>query len=407
MRIRYQQGDPCNEGGRPDRWSTLIDFVCDSEDTGPIHIANENCVALFTWNTPDACAQPAKVLPMKNHTCTARHSSVGGFIDLQSLVRADSETPYAVPGPAGSTFRMNICGAARETSCGSDTGICLESKHHTHKVAPPSSHLVWDEGVLAMLFEGGDDCALASDDHPRKMKAIIHFVCPSAGFGRDAPQFVSQSADDCEYRFVWPTELACPFVLQCALLDEQEQFNLAPLSTRSHRARNIIDPNHDYYLSVCRPLEPRQPYLTMPPNAAIVRVAANPKQVESLGHTFLEPLVSFEHQQSVQLLYVNGSQCEWNRGQLNRARIQFECDYSQDAGEPVLVDIDQAECIYVFRWRTNLVCAGAADSQQINPRGNCSFRIPQRGITLDLSALAAKSPYKVSWRLGSVSCRIY
>ncbi|OQR69867.1 cation-independent mannose-6-phosphate receptor-like [Tropilaelaps mercedesae] len=397
VRIRYRNGDQCSEGLPPSvvsRWSTLIDFVCDHQDSGPVHMTNEKCEARFAWHTPHACPQSRELHPAKNQTCTAVHP-VGNttVIDLHSLVRADSESPYAVHGPAGGMFKLNICGAARETSCGADTGICFENRHEVHKIAPPSSHLVWDEGVLAMVFEGGDSCGLASEDQPRKMRAIIHFVCPSASFGRDAPQFVSQSPDDCEYRFVWPTELACLNVLRCAHNEEQELFDLSPLSARSHRARNILDTGYEYYVSVCRPLEPQRPYLSMPPNAAIVRVATNSRQAESLGHAFLEPFTDF--QQSLSLLYVNGSRCEWDSAQLNKARISFECDYAQDAGEPVLVDIDQAECLYVFRWRTNLVCAGSADAHQVNPRRNCKFPVLQRGISLDLALLAKKSPYQI------------
>ncbi|XP_003746600.1 cation-independent mannose-6-phosphate receptor [Galendromus occidentalis] len=395
VKASFLNGDPCPEGGKDAKWSTSITFGCTENEDSLVHFSTQGCTVYFMWRTRDACPMSSETKPVENRTCTTIHPASNQTIDLQSLVRADTVSPYRIRGPNGSEFKLNICGKARQTSCGEDTGICLEKKNESaHKVAPPSTKLIWDDGVLAMVFTGGDRCGLLTGDREQNMSAIIHFVCPSAGYGTEAPTFVSQSRDDCEHRFVWPTELVCHQVLQCVHYEEGETYDLSALSSRAHSVHNIIDPGYQYFISVCRPLEPIRPYTSMHPNAAAVRVAVNTKHVESLGHVLLEPFTDFQN--AITLIYINGSQCEYDEKQLNKARIIFECDYSQDAGEPVLIDIDKDECIYLFRWRTNLVCPGAGDLAIIDPRREkCKFEIPQRGLTIDLTALSRKSPYQI------------
>lgn len=361
-----------------------------------MHYSTEKCVQYFMWTTRYACPEDTTSRPAENKTCTAINPATNQTINLQSLSKADTESPYRIKGPHGSEIELNICGKARGTSCGGDDiGICsTEAKIRAMKVAQPSTKLIWDDGVLAMVFTGGERCGHLGSHQEQNKSAIIHFVCPSAGYGTEAPMFVSQSRDDCEYRFVWPTELVCHQVLQCAHNEDGETYDLSALSSRAHAVHNIIDPGYQYFISVCRPLDPMRNYVNMHPNAAAVRVPINQHdQVESLGHVLLEPFTDFHN--AITLIYINGSKCEYDKKQNNKARIIFECDYSQDAGEPVLVDIDNAECIYLFRWRTNLVCPGAGDFYTINPKEKCKFEIPQRGVTLDLTALSRKSPYQV------------
>ncbi|KAG0412944.1 hypothetical protein HPB47_009913, partial [Ixodes persulcatus] len=394
--------------------STVITFVCDhsaSGRQGPAFVSeSEECTYAFEWRTSLACP------PIVESECSVQLDNDGGMVDLSPL--SNPRENYIVSGPDRSKYVLNvcrsvvyspeqefdltplksaqpynvtfkddayslsICGPLPDNLCGPGAGVCLRKAGGGGAVSLglANADIHFREGVMFLEYTEGDTCPGGAG----KRSSVVQFACAMAGYSHLGPQLV-HVASDCTYYFIWHTERACRRVLHCTVEEGTERFDLSSLtkSTGRHTVRNMVDPGYVYYINVCRPLHAVAPYHTLA-NAGLVRVSRMTGAVESLGEVFMEPFNDF--QGHVTLLYVNGSQCSFNTSAYNKARVIFVCDPSTTAEEPILLDIDEENCVFVFEWRTNLVCP-EIDRKAV-PSAGCVFSIPQHGLSFDLSKLA-------------------
>ncbi|XP_064475457.1 cation-independent mannose-6-phosphate receptor-like [Ornithodoros turicata] len=386
IKLRYSLGDRCDQGSSPRgtaKWETIIEFECDP--TAQVGIPEllglqDKCVYNVKWRTVYACPMAQDSI---HDQCSALHPLTGEAIDLSSLKRT---TPYTYRSSSSEVYKLSICGPLSESACGTDVGVCLEDRRPgaQHNLGLANNQLHFRDGVMFLNYSGGDACPVAVGG---RRSSLIQFVCSSAGYSHLGPQLIHVQ-NDCTYYFVWHTELACQNVLHCAVKEGGLQFDLSPLILSSGRytALNVDHPGYVYYINVCRPLSPVHPYHHLP-SAGIIRVSEDGKTVESLGSVPMEPFNDF--QGHVSLLYVNGSRCASNENTSNKARIIFICDPSSSVEQPSLVDIDADECIFLFEWRTSLVCPHRADVPDGTDK-DCSLAVHQHGLRFDLAQLQNK-----------------
>ncbi|CAN7984751.1 unnamed protein product [Ixodes pacificus] len=374
--LKYSSGDYCNSG-MTTRLETVIEFICDKNIHAgyPTFERVDKCTTYFQWRTTFACSMKDDIV-FRN--CTALHPLTEQEFDLTPLKSAQ---PYNVTFK-DDAYSLSICGPLPDNLCGPGAGVCLRKAGGGGVVSLglANADIHFREGVMFLEYTEGDTCPGGAG----KRSSVVQFACAMAGYSHLGPQLV-HVASDCTYYFIWHTERACRRVLHCTVEEGTERFDLSSLtkSTGRHTVRNMVDPGYVYYINVCRPLHAVAPYHTLA-NAGLVRVSRMSGAVESLGEVFMEPFNDF--QGHVTLLYVNGSRCSFNTSAYNKARVIFVCDPSTTAEEPILLDIDEENCVFVFEWRTNLVCP-EIDRKAV-PSAGCVFSIPQHGLSFDLSKLA-------------------
>ncbi|XP_050026519.2 cation-independent mannose-6-phosphate receptor [Dermacentor andersoni] len=384
VKIKYTSGDICqtrSSRSSPVRMQTVIEFECDKNIKAgyPILLREERCTYYFQWRTAYACPMAEDAV---YDNCTVVHPLTNEEFDL-SVLR--SLYPVNVTHD-GITYSMSVCGSLPADLCGPGAGMCAMDNKTGKVVSLGKSnghiHLMTD-GVMFLKYSDGDKCPSDLFLSSARRSSVIQFMCASAGRSHLGPQLLHVDSS-CTYYFVWYTERACRRVLHCVVEEGTEQYDLSPLikSTGRHTVLNLVDPGYTYYINVCQPVHAVAPY-HMLSNAGLIRTSKTTGSVESLGEVFMEPFNDFEGH--VTLLYVNGSQCAYNSSASNRARVIFICDPSTTVEEPVLLDIDKENCLYIFEWRTNLVCPEV--NKKAVPTENCTFSIPQHGLSFDLSAL--------------------
>ncbi|XP_037281587.2 lysosomal enzyme receptor protein [Rhipicephalus microplus] len=384
VKIKYTSGDICHtrsSRSQPVRMQTVIEFECDKSIKAgyPILLREERCTYYFQWRTAYACPMTEDAV---YDDCKVLHPLTNEEFDMSAL---RSVFPVNV-SQDGYTYFLNVCGSLPADLCGKRAGLCaMDNK--TGKVvnlglASNQIHLMHD-GVMYLKYDEGDWCPNALLQPYTRRSTMIQFVCASAGRSHLGPQLLHVDSN-CAYYFVWYTERACRRVLHCVVDEGKEQYDLSPLikSAGRHTVLNLVDPGYIYYINVCQPVHAVAPY-HMLANAGLIRTSKTTGSVESLGEVFMEPFNDFEGR--VTLLYVNGSQCAYNSSMSNRARVIFVCDPSTTVEEPTLLDIDKESCVYIFEWRTNLVCPEI--NKKAVPTEECTFSIPQHGLSFDLSAL--------------------
>ncbi|CAN7989555.1 unnamed protein product, partial [Ixodes hexagonus] len=380
--LKYPSGDYCNQRGsrgKVQRMETVIEFICDKsiQAGSPTFDREDRCTVYFQWRTTFACSMKDDIV---YRNCTALHPLTGREYDLTPL---KSDQAYNVTFKDDS-YSLSICGPLPDNLCGPGAGMCLRKAEggRAMSLGRANADIHFREGVMFLEYTEGELCPGGAV----RRSSVVQFACAMAGYSHLGPQLVHVDSD-CTYYFIWHTERACSRVLHCTVEEGTERYDLSSLtkSTGRHTVRNMVDPGHVYYINVCRPLHAVAPYHTLA-NAGLVRVSKTTNGVESLGEVFMEPFNDF--QGHVTLLYVNGSQCSFNTAMYNKARVIFVCDPATTAEEPVLLDIDKENCVFIFEWRTNLVCPEI--DRRTTPSSDCVFSIPQHGLTFDLSKLAQR-----------------
>lgn len=383
VKIKYTSGDICNvrsSRSLPVRMQTVIEFQCDHSIKGgyPILLREEGCTYYFQWRTVYACPMAEESV---YDNCTVLHPLTNEEFDLSVL---KSSLPVSVRDN-GVTYFMSVCGPLPDGLCGSGAGMCLKqgSSNKSLSLGKANGKVHFSDGVMFLKYQDGDPCFSLSSSSAARRSSVIQFACASAGRSHLGPELLHID-NGCTYYFVWYTERACRRVLHCVVDEGTEQYDLSPLikSTGRHAVLNLRDPGYTYYINVCQPVHAVAPY-HMLANAGLIRLSKTTSSVESLGEVFTEPFNDFEGH--VTLLYVNGSQCAYNTSMSNKARVIFVCDPSTTVEEPVLLDIDKENCLYIFEWRTNLVCPEV--NRKVVPGEQCVFNIPQHGLSFDLSGL--------------------
>lgn len=389
VKIKYVSGDICQRKRSPRsppmRMQTVIEFECDRNNRAgyPILLREEGCTYYFQWRTAYACPMAEDAV---YDNCTVVHPITGEEFDLSVLRTA---SPVNVTS-GKDTYSMRVCGPLPQDLCGPGSGMCLKdgASGRTVSLGKASGQVHFKEGVIFLEYTDGDACPGRPS---QRRRSVIQFGCSSAGRAHLGPQLI-HADNDCVYYFAWQTERACRRVLHCIVEEGAEQYDLSPLiaARGRHTVVNLVDPGYTYYINVCQPVRAVAPY-HMLANAGLVRFSKDTGSVESLGEVFMEPFNDFEGH--VTLLYVNGSQCAYNASVSNRARVIFVCDPSTTVEEPLLLDIDKESCLYIFEWRTNLVCPGI--DRKAVPSEQCVFSIPQHGLSFDLSRLKSSGDSSV------------
>ncbi|EEC20270.1 mannose-6-phosphate/insulin receptor type II, putative [Ixodes scapularis] len=308
--------------GMTARLETVIEFICDKNIRVCTIDLVSDCTTYFQWRTTFACSMKDDIV-FRN--CTALHPLTGEEFDLTPLKSAQ---PYNVTFK-DDAYSLSICGPLPDNLCGPGAGEAGGGGAVSLGLANADIH--FREGVMFLEYTEGDTCPGGAG----KRSSVVQFACAMAGYSHLGPQLV-HVASDCTYYFIWHTERACRRVLHCTVEEGTERFDLSSLtkSTGRHTVRNMVDPGYVYYINVCRPLHAVAPYHTLA-NAGLVRVSRTTGAVEE---------------------------------------------------EPILLDIDEENCVFVFEWRTNLVCP-EVDRKAV-PSAGCTFSIPQHGLSFDLSKLA-------------------
>ncbi|KAH6927576.1 hypothetical protein HPB50_005693 [Hyalomma asiaticum] len=334
VKIKYTSGDICqtrSSRSQPVRMQTVIEFQCDKNIKAgyPMLLREDRCTYYFQWRTAYACPMAEDAV---YDNCKVFHPFTNEEYDMSSL---RSALPVNITRD-GTTYFMNVCGSLPADLCGPGAGMCLMDGASGKLVnlgkASGQIHLMPD-GVMYVKYDGGDWCDPRLAPAKRR-SSMIQFVCASAGRSHMGPQLLYVDSG-CAYYFVWYTERACRRVLHCVADEGTEKYDLSPLikSAGRHAVLNLVDPGYTYYINVCHPVNAEAPH-HMLSNAGLIRTSKTTGSTEE---------------------------------------------------QPVLLDIDKEDCVYIFEWKTNLVCPEI--NKKAVPTENCTFSIPQHGLSFDLSAL--------------------
>ncbi|XP_076371793.1 lysosomal enzyme receptor protein isoform X2 [Tachypleus tridentatus] len=385
LKLQYSEGDNCELNGTRKKYETVIEFRCDTKKYHwgkPEYVGQEGCTYYFTWSTSAACPLGTELLTFN---CTTVNPLTGFRFDLSSLQKHE---PYIVQSTANHEFQLNVCGDIKNSVCGRNIGSCQQEVLGDHRwdAGKANSLLHYREGILFLNYSGGSLC----HDGNFRRSTIIQFVC---GTSKGKPTFIFED-HDCTYFFTWHTPLACEHKVYCAVQNGTETIDLSPLILMEgkHTATNMMDDRSAYFLNLCRPLNP-EPGVNCPPNAAVCKAGISDNKYFSLGQSLMEPIIDFEGH--VTVLFHNGSQCESDLTQRNKARVIFLCDPTAGKGDPVLIDFLTEYCVYIFEWKTVLVCPGGLHG--VSDSKKCMYSDSFKGLNFDLSPLSmSSSSYKTS-----------
>ncbi|GIY45748.1 hypothetical protein CDAR_543892 [Caerostris darwini] len=394
IKIKYTSGDACNDEKTTTSrfWQTIIEFSCDphSIDSEPQFVGKDDCTYYFDWPTTYACS--SKPEPSSGD-CTATDPHTGFIYNLTTL---GNHGIYKTDTTLHRYF-LNVCNSNGTSPCGPGIGMCQEEiggNKRSFKAGKPNSNLSFVRGVLSLNYTDGDAC---HNGHFQR-NTLIEFHC---GPGIGEPKFLFESYD-CSYYFSWKTEFACQTSMHCAIEHDNQYYDLSSLAETYHTASSsIVNDDASYYVSVCNPLPKILKDGFCPPGAGICKVTDHngyARSVQSLGKPEYPPFMDFMGHATV--IYTNGTSCESDPTEPLRSRIIFLCDSEAGMGEPVLIEVQWDECLYLFEWRTNLVCAEKPDEEE---QMSCNYTDHSRGIHFDLSALQANSqPYVVDEEKGNI-----
>lgn len=382
--IKYTSGDPCGlEKDSSARFmETIIEFICDMEKikSEPQFIGRDVCTYYFTWSTAYACSVN-DTREEKTHDCVAIDPYTGFEFNLTTLKK---EEPYIVKTLDHQYF-VNVCGGVETSPCGGRSGVCQQELSGKNRRAwnagSANSELLYQDGMLFLNYSNGAPC----HNNAFKRSTIIHFHC-NPGIGK--PHFMYESSD-CTYYFTWATEYACQPLVHCAVKNESQIFDLTPLTIYPyHSVKNHLDnDNGSYFISVCDTLTKSGVPVLCPVGSAVCRQSGD--DTVSLGRLEYPPFVDFEGHATI--LYTNGSKCSTNPSQQYKSRIIFMCDPDEIIGKPELVRVEDDVCVYIFEWRTNIICPV---EPTITPQAHeCIFDDRKNGVHFDLSPLKKIGSY--------------
>ncbi|XP_055946152.1 cation-independent mannose-6-phosphate receptor-like isoform X1 [Argiope bruennichi] len=381
IKIKYTSGDQCNEEKTSTSrfWETVIEFNCSPHvtESEPQFVGKDGCTYYFDWDVAFACSEIEPVRNMED--CTVEDPITGFVYNLTAL----SNHGVFKTETAKHQYYLNICKSNGTTPCGTGVGVCQEEivgQKRSWKAGQPNSKLQYIRDVLVLNYTNGDLC----HNGLFQRNSIIEFHC---GSGIGEPRFLFESTG-CTYYFSWKTELACQnsMHMHCAITNGSQYYDLSSLAETYHVASSsIANDDAEYYVSVCKPLPLMVHNNHCPPGAGICRVTqhgSSAKFGESLGKPEIPPFVDFMDKGTI--IYTNGSSCKSRPEESLRSRIIFLCSSEAGMGEPVLTLADGNECIYIFEWRTSLVCPSKPDVQEDL---SCNYTDRSRGIHFDLSPL--------------------
>ena len=393
LRLRYTGGDKCPSNAETRR-SAVIHFKCPRDEKGfvagvvgvpELEYESEDCRASFKWTTSYACPLDE----VKGANCKVTDVLSGDKFDLSALARPDG---YKVSDVSNNhVYTLNVCGAVANAGCEKDVAVCQTEtggEKRSVSAGKPSSEPSFDAGQLTLTMGDGTPCRGAQHDR----STVIEFMCDEDAAPDAEPivKFAGES-EDCTYRFLFYTHLACHTAerVECVAVDEQSgaEFDLSSLSraaTNWVAADSREDNKYLYQLSVCRTLVPDHRF----PDC----VGSSACQVESAGKdgSFLERKLGQVASPQIEdgalfIRYENGNKV----GDKPRStRINFFC--GSTIGEPVFLR-ETPDFEYVFTWTTSAACSTNGVGPTLPPgNGGCLARDPSTGLEYDLSSLKSK-----------------
>ncbi|XP_072299395.1 cation-independent mannose-6-phosphate receptor [Eucyclogobius newberryi] len=378
LKLRYTNGRSCPDGKRQS--STTINLQCDKDrvDSRPSLISViEDCEYNFHWLTAAACPLNST----QQEGCRVTNPSTGYLFDLNSLTKAGGYTVRDSKDQSKS-FQINVCGDVSSSGCEQGSAICIKDGSGSVSGGQVSKKLWYKNGLLELKYEGGDACPANS---ALTHSTIIQFICRPSLVSSAAPEpaLIEWHADTCTHYFSFHTPLVCDHLVPCAVQNGSSLIDLTPLIhwngyyTATDDAVEQSDASPDFYINICRPLNPI-PGVSCPTGAAVCMAPDNGPPI-GIGQETSGPQINSATDE-VFITYSSGTVCASDPSKNYTSKIIFTCQRGLELGTPQMLRLQ--DCVYLFEWTTPLVCPDSTNTS------GCRLTDSQLQFTFDLSALA-------------------
>lgn len=378
LKLRYTNGQTCSDGKRQS--STTINLQCDKDkvDSRPSLISViEDCEYTFHWLTAAACPLNS----VQQEGCRVTNPSTGYLFDLNSLTKTGGYTVRDLEDP-NKSFQVNVCGDVSGSNCKQGSAACIKDGSGSVSGGQVNKILSYKNGILELKYEGGDTCPANS---ALKHSTIIHFICRPSLVSSAAPEpaLIESNADTCTHYFSFHTPLVCEHMVSCAVPNGSSLIDLTPLIHWNgyYRATDDAveqsDTSPDFYINICRPLNPI-PGVSCPTGAAVCMDPDNGPPVD-IGQETSGPQIN-EATEEVFITYSSGTMCASDHSKNYTSKIIFTCQRGLELGAPRMLRLQ--DCVYLFEWATPLVCPDSTNTS------GCRLTDSQLQFTFDLSTLS-------------------
>eukprot|EP00795_Rhopilema_esculentum_P017105 gene17105-8622_t len=349
--------------------STSLTFVCPNKVSkigghGPILQSTFGCHYEVLWETEHACPVAEQI----STTCSI--VSRDGTFDLSALKRQP-----------GHFYK------AQYLETNTDVAVCQTTSTSAVSAGKASfMKLRYVDGQLFLTYHHGQTC----HNGLRRSTIIVFYCNESAGPG--SPVFNQER--HCNYFFDWPTNLVCPRARKtgetCRVVNSKNKvYDLTELKKVANESWSAVDAtssNFDgIYLNVCGALRPSTVTSDCPSDNAACIISGNSK----IGLGKFETGLVNDVENSVQLVYTNGTFCDLTNRKRRKSLITFVCHPGQLSTSPTLISKSQDDCQYEFVWKT----AAACPLGQVIGDG-CQVADPTAGYSFDLTQLSRARPVK-------------
>ena len=168
-----------------------------------------------------------------------------------------------------------------------------------------------------LTYKGGDVC-----HHTNRSRVMeVTFHCDAENASRGLPHF--REENDCLYRFLWPTVLACkPATIDCIAEGGKYDLRALFMTNRNWHIQNSdVYKDRDLYMSVCQPLNVSGLAGKCPEGSAACEIYKNGSS-KGLGGIYSDLKVI--SQGLLSLTYSNGKRCR--NGDIGKVVTLFKCN---------------------------------------------------------------------------------
>uniref|UniRef100_A0A673C0F7 Insulin-like growth factor 2 receptor n=1 Tax=Sphaeramia orbicularis TaxID=375764 RepID=A0A673C0F7_9TELE len=380
LKLQYTSGQTCPDETR--KRTTIINFQCDKDkvDSHPTLIsAVRNCEYTFHWLTAAACALDSS----QHDGCRVVNPATGYLFDLNSLTKTGGYTVHDPKDPRKS-FNMNICGNIFIPGCSPGSAVCIQNGGVVVNAGLVNKKLSYKNGVLELKYEGGDPCPA---NHQLKHNTIIQFICRPSLMTSSPPEpvLIESHADTCTHSFSFHTSLLCEHPVKCSVQNQSSLIDLSPLIhwsgyyTATDEAVEQSDESPDFYINVCRPLNPI-PEVACPPGAAVC-IDPDDGPPMDIGQETSGPQINTATRE-VFITYKSSTKCTSDPSKNYTSTIIFTCQRGLELGSPQMLRLQ--DCVYLFEWATPLVCSDTTTTS------GCQLTDSQLQFTFDLMPLSGE-----------------
>ncbi|KAJ0026800.1 hypothetical protein NQD34_017800 [Periophthalmus magnuspinnatus] len=378
LKLHYANGQTCRDGKRQS--STTINLQCDKDrvDSRPSLISViEDCEYTFHWLTAVAC--PLNTTQQEG--CKVTNPSTGYQFDLNSLTKAGGYT-VRDSKDHNKSFQVNVCADISSAGCKQGSAVCIKDGSRSVSGGQVSRKLSYKNGILELKYEGGDACPANS---ALTHSTVIQFICRPSLMSSAPPEpvLIESHADTCTHYFSFHTSLVCDHLVSCSVQNGSSLIDLTPLIhwngyyTATDDAVDQSDTSPDFYINVCRPLNPI-PDVSCPTGAAVCMDPDNGPPID-IGQETIGPQIN-NATDEVFITYSSGTVCASDPSKNYTSTIIFTCQSGLELGSPQMLRLQ--DCVYLFEWTTPLVCPDSTNTS------GCRLTDSQLQFTFDLSALS-------------------